>query len=372
MPLTFDAIVIGAGIVGAACAHRFTRDGMTVAIVEDKAIGGGATAAGMGHIVVMDDSPAQFALTHLSQQLWSDVAKQLPDNAEFRQIGTLWIAADDEEMAAVERRQEFYRGNGTPAEVLTSVQLANVEPNLRAGLRGALQVSCDSIVMAPVVAAFLVQACLQSGGRLFSQKALRAANGVVQLNDGMELQSSRIINAAGASAGAITANLPIRLRKGHLAITGSNPGFVHHEIIELGYLKSAHSLTTDSVAFNVQPRAGGEILVGSSREFGSTTEDVEPSMLSRMLARAFDYMPRLKDLPIERSWAGFRAATPDKLPLIGGWNDPTIYLAAGHEGLGITASLATAELLAAVFAGRPAPIDPRPYLPARAMPGWPV
>lgn len=372
MPLSFDAIVIGAGIVGAACAHRLTRDGMTVAIVEGKTIGGGATAAGMGHIVVMDDSPAQFALTRLSQQLWSDLAKQLPDDAEFQQIGTLWIAADDEEMAEAERRQEFYRSNGVPAEVLTSVQLANIEPNLRAGLRGALQVSCDSIVMAPVVAVFLVEACLQSGARLFPRAAMRAANGVVELNDGTGLQSSRIINAAGSSAGSVTANLPIRLRKGHLAITGSNPGFVHHEIIELGYLKSAHSLTTGSVAFNVQPRASGEILIGSSREFGKTKEGVEPPMLSRMLDRAFEYMPRLKKLPIQRSWTGFRAATPDKLPLIGRWNDPSIYLAAGHEGLGITTCLATAELLASVFAGRSAPIDPEPYLPTRVIPAWPI
>ncbi|HEX4770680.1 MAG TPA: FAD-dependent oxidoreductase [Bryobacteraceae bacterium] len=372
MPLTFDAVVIGAGIVGAACAHRLTRDGMSVAIVEDRTIGGGATAAGMGHIVVMDDSPAQLTLTRFSQQLWSDLRTQLPASAEFQQIGTLWIAADDEEMAEVERKHEVYERNGMPAEVLAAGQLAKLEPNLRAGLAGALRVACDSIVMAPVVAVFLVKACLKSGGRLFPHSAARAENGIVELSDGTELRSDRIINASGASAGAITPNLPIRLRKGHLAITNRSPGFVQHEVIELGYLKSAHSLNTDSVAFNVQPRAGGEILIGSSREFGSTTAEVEQPMLSRMLARAFEFMPRLKDLPIERSWAGFRAATPDKLPLIGRWNDPSIYLAAGHEGLGITTSLATAELLAAAIAGRSAPIDPEPYLPTRAIPGWPA
>jgi glycine/D-amino acid oxidase-like deaminating enzyme len=370
MAQSFDAVVIGAGIVGAACAHRLAREGMAVAIVEEKVIGGGATAVGMGHIVVMDDSPAQFALTQLSQRLWVELAADLPPQAQFQQIGTLWVAADDDEMAAVEQKHTFYRETGIAAELLNGKQLTRIEPNLRPGLAGGLRVGCDAIVMAPVVAVLLAEAALECGAPLFQYKAVRAQDGVVILSDGTELRSERIVNASGAAAGAVTPSLPIRLRKGHLAVTNSNPGFVHHEIVELGYLKSAHSFDADSVAFNVQPRAGGEVLIGSSREW-SATDNVEQPMLSRMLERAFEYMPRLRELPIERSWAGFRAATPDKLPLIGQWSDPSIYLATGHEGLGITTSLGTAELLAAEFAGRSAPIDPRPYLPMRALPDWP-
>ena len=66
------------------------------------------------------------------------------------------------------------------------------------------------------------------------------------------------------------------------------------------------------------------------------------------------------------AWTGFRAATPDKLPLIGPWQDDnTIYLATGHEGLGITTSLGTAQLLAEQFAGRVPEISFEPYLPKR-------
>jgi glycine/D-amino acid oxidase-like deaminating enzyme len=73
-PQTFDLAIIGAGIVGAACADEASRAGLTVAIIDCGVIGGGATAAGMGHIVVMDDSDAQFALTRYSQELWKEVA----------------------------------------------------------------------------------------------------------------------------------------------------------------------------------------------------------------------------------------------------------------------------------------------------------
>jgi glycine/D-amino acid oxidase-like deaminating enzyme len=130
-------------------------------------------------------------------------------------------------------------------------------------------------------------------------------------------------------------------------------------------LKSAHSVTEDSVAFNVQPRITGQVLIGSSRQFDSA-DSVEHSILSRMLSRAASYMPGLADCSILRVWTGYRAATPDKLPLIGPWpKDDTIFLATGHEGLGITTSLATAELLSAYFDGRTPAIPLEPYLPAR-------
>src|SRR5271166_293532 len=94
---SFDAVIVGGGIVGAACALAFSRSGMRLALVERAEIGGGATAAAMGHIVVLDDSPAQLALTRYSQLLWQQMASPLPPDAEYTPRGTLWVAADDEE-----------------------------------------------------------------------------------------------------------------------------------------------------------------------------------------------------------------------------------------------------------------------------------
>jgi glycine/D-amino acid oxidase-like deaminating enzyme len=85
-----------------------------------------------------------------------------------------------------------------------------------------------------------------------------------------------------------------------------------------------------------------------------------------MLQRAQLYMPGISSLNVIRIWTGFRAATPDKLPLIGPVaGDSTLWLATGHEGLGITTAMATAELLACAFAGIEPPISPEPYLPGR-------
>jgi glycine/D-amino acid oxidase-like deaminating enzyme len=137
-------------------------------------------------------------------------------------------------------------------------------------------------------------------------------------------------------------------------------------LIELGYLKSAHGSDADSVAFNVQPRRTGQILLGSSRQFGVEDDGIDFKILQRMTSRAFAYMPEMRNLSALRVWTGFRPATPDNLPYIGripGFMN--VYAAAGHEGLGITTSLGTAELLTSQIVGRKPPIPIEPYSPAR-------
>ncbi len=127
-------------------------------------------------------------------------------------------------------------------------------------------------------------------------------------------------------------------------------------------------MTEDSVAFNVQSRRTGQILIGSSRQYEVEHTQVDDHILVRMLRRAQQYMPELAAMSIIRVWTGFRAATPDKLPLIGPLPaDPTLFLATGHEGLGITTSLGTARLLADQLTGRKPAIAIEPYLPSRLV-----
>src|SRR5437764_1646240 len=126
----YDVVIVGAGIVGAACADEFTRQGMRVLVLDRDFVGSGATAAGMGHIVVMDDSEAQFALTRYSQQLWQEMRPDLPADVEYEQCGTIWVAADDEEMSEARRKAAYYGHRGVPVEILSGEDLARLEPNL--------------------------------------------------------------------------------------------------------------------------------------------------------------------------------------------------------------------------------------------------
>lgn len=364
---TYDAIIIGAGIVGSACAAECAREGLSVAIVEAAIVGGGATAAGMGHLVVMDDSEAQFALTRYSQQLWDEISDELPRDVEHDACGTIWVAADDEEMAEARRKEKFYAQRGVKTEILDAHSLAEAEPNLRPGLVGGLRVPGDSVIYPPCAAQFFVDQASLKGAKLFLGAAVEAiaADGV-RLRDGAFISGGLVVNSAGTSSPALTRGLEVKKRKGHLVITDRYPNFVRHQLVELGYLKSAHTLTAESVAFNIQPRKTGQLLIGSSRQFGADDAAVDGSILTRMLNRAVEYLPSLGKLSSLRAWTGFRAATPDKLPLIGpNTEHERLYLATGHEGLGITTSLATAKLLVAQIMNCKTSIPVAPYLPAR-------
>lgn len=366
---SFDVLIVGAGIVGCACALECVQEGLRVGLIEGDVPGAGATAAGMGHVVVMGDSPAQLDLTRYSRSLWHQLVPKLPDNVEYETRGTLWVAADEEEMTEVQAKRSVYVGAGVRAEVLNEAEVAAEEPRLRRGLAGGLLVPDDGVIYPPTANDYLLQRALALGAAIFQgSEAVSARKGDLRMADGTMLHSGCIVLATGTDCTLLPA-LPIKKRKGHLLITDRYPDFLHHQLVELGYLKSAHTLETDSVAFNIQPRRTGQLLIGSSRQYSNDDSKSEAGILSQMLERAKSYMPDLAQISGLRVWTGFRAATPDKLPLIGPAeglsDDRTLWLAAGFEGLGITSAPGAARLLTDQILGRASEIDTTPYLPQR-------
>jgi D-hydroxyproline dehydrogenase subunit beta len=361
-----DVLIIGAGIIGAACAEALAARGVRVTIVEQDAIGSGATAAGMGHLVVMDDNAAELALSSYSLALWRELAGAAPARHEYSRCGTIWVAADDEEMDAARAKGDVLQANGIECSLLNAAALYEREPALRPGLAGGLLVAGDGLVYPPKSARLLLERAMANGAQLVMGKVSSLLDNGALLDDGRELRAGAVVLACGSRSTALLPELPVRPKKGHVAITDRYPGFIRHQLVELGYIKSAHAASGDSVAFNLQPRPTGQILIGSSRQFDTEDAAVEPAMMARMLRHAATFTPALAGLNLLRCWTGFRAASPDGLPLVGPHpGRPGLWLATGHEGLGITTSLATAHLLAAqLLNDRPA-IAAEPYLPAR-------
>ncbi|KQW87515.1 D-amino acid oxidase [Massilia sp. Root418] len=393
-----DVLIVGAGIIGAACADALSARGLQVTVVEQEVVGSGATAAGMGHLVVMDDSPAELALSAWSLELWRGFVGEQPGRHEYSRCGTIWVAADDEELAAARVKAQTMDAHGLPCRMLDAQELYDREPQLRRGLAGGLLVDGDGLVYPPKSARILMNRALARGARLLGGtvqriegcdgkdgglgrppagggartggsaqgESLRGGGNCVVLADGTRLHAQRIVLAAGSRSTALLAELPVQPKKGHVAITDRYPGFIRHQLVELGYIKSAHAASGDSVAFNLQPRPTGQILIGSSRQFGTTDLAVDHAMMARMLRHAAAFTPALAGMNVLRCWTGLRAASPDGLPIIGPHPArPGLWLATGHEGLGITTSLATAQLLAAQMLDETAAIPALPYLPAR-------
>ncbi|CAI0786146.1 NAD(P)/FAD-dependent oxidoreductase [Serratia liquefaciens] len=358
-----EAIVVGAGIIGAACAWRLAQQGLQVLLVDNQRAG--ATAAGMGHLVCMDDNPAELALSAYSLQLWRSLVERLPENCAWRGCGTLWLAERDDEMAIAEAKRQRMAEYGVASEIQSAAQVAGLEPMLRPGLAGGLRVPGDGIVYAPNVARWLVNDA-GSAIRVITGEACAMEDRTIVLASGERLTAPAVVLACGLQANRLLEQPILRAKKGQLAITDRYPHRIHHQLVELGYGASAHASDGTSVAFNVQARPTGQLLIGSSRQFDAPGSDIDLPLLAAMLARANAFLPTLAQMNVIRCWTGQRAASADGLPLLGPHPQHRgLWLALGHEGLGVTTALGSAELISAqIHHHRPA-IDDTPYLAAR-------
>lgn len=365
---TLDVAIVGAGIVGCACARAASRAGLRVAVFEGGRVGAGATAAAMGHLVTIDDDPAEFALARLSMRLWRDWDGW--QSIERRNTGTLWLAEDDAQRHAALAKRARLQAAGLQADWLAPDDLAAAEPRLARNLAGALRVAGDEVAFGPEMAARLAADVRAAGGRVEEMRPVAALHeGGLRLADGSRVSAGHVLLAAGCASARLwpaDSPLPLRPRKGHLVITDRHPGTVRHALVELGYIAAAHADADESVAFNAQPRASGQVLLGSSRSFADTTPDVDVRVMARMLRRAQRFLPGIGALQMLRCWAGFRPATPDGRPLIGRVpGRDRLWVATGHEGLGLTTATGSAAVWLDLLRGRTPEIDPAPYDPAR-------
>ena len=365
---TVDVAIVGGGIVGCACARAASRAGLRVAVFEAGRVGAGATAAAMGHLVTIDDDPAEFALARLSMRLWREWDGW--QAIERRNTGTLWLAENDAQRRGALAKQARLQAAGLEADWLSPTDLAGAEPRLARNLAGALRVAGDEVAFGPEMAARLAVDVRAAGGRVEEMRPVAALrDDGLQLADGTRVSAGHVLLAAGCDSARLwpgDSPLALRPRKGQLAITDRHPGTLRHAMVELGYIAAAHGDAGESVAFNVQPRASGQVLLGSSRSFADTTPDVDARLMARMVRRAQRFLPGIGSLQMLRCWTGFRPATPDGRPLIGRVpGRDRQWVATGHEGLGLTTATGTAAVWLDLLLGRTPEIDPAPFEPAR-------
>ncbi len=369
-----DVAVVGGGIVGCACALAAAQAGLSVAVFEAQRVGAGATAAGMGHLVVIDDDPAELALARLSMRLWAewDGWRRI----ERRTTGTLWLAETDAQARAAHAKLARLAAAGWPAEWLDAPALRQTEPALARDLAGALHVLGDEVAFGPEMAARLAADLRALGGAVHEASPVDAlTDDGLQLADGARVAAGHVLLAAGCDSVRLwpgVSPLALRPRKGQLAITDRHPGYIRHALVEFGYIDSAHGSDDESVAFNAQPRVSGQVLLGSSRSFTDTSPALDAALLARMVRRAQRFLPDIGCLQLLRAWAGFRPATPDGRPLIGRIpgdvsTRSTRWVATGHEGLGLTTATGTARVWLDLLLERAATINPTPYAPDRRM-----
>ncbi|MET7299550.1 FAD-binding oxidoreductase [Embleya sp. NPDC005575] len=368
-----DVVVIGAGVVGAACAHYAARAGLSVTVLDRGPVAGGTTGAGEGNLLVSDKQPGpELALALLSLRLWAELAENEHD-FEYERKGGLIVARTDAEASAMAATAATQRARGVTAHAVDTADLPSYEPHLSPDLAGGTHYPQDAQVQPALAAAAL----LRSGVRLHTGVTVTGFRRGrddrvlgVRTSHG-ELAAGAVVNAAGTWSGAVAAlagvSLPILPRRGFVLVTEPLPPMVRHKVYAATYSGDVAGDDADLASSAVvEGTPAGTILIGASRERVGFDRSFPIPVLRRLAAQAIELFPFLAGVSVLRAYRGFRPYCPDHLPVIG--QDPRVpglWHACGHEGAGVGLAPATGHLIARGLTGKDPEFDPTPFAPTR-------
>ncbi|MGW3314712.1 NAD(P)/FAD-dependent oxidoreductase [Streptomyces fungicidicus] len=363
--MTLKVVVVGAGVVGAACAFHATSAGLDVTVVDRGAVGSGTTSRGEGNILLSDKEPGpELDLARLSRALWDEAGEELgPDSFELEHKGGLVVASTAEGLAVLGGFAARQEAAGVRVEPVGEVR--DVEPHLAPGLPGGIRYPQDAQVQPVLAAAALLRAAVERGARFHPGEVTGAVTGRegrvtgVRTAAGDVLPADAVVNAAGTWGGEVGRRLgaPVEVlpRRGFVLVTEPLPPMVRHKVYSADYVANVASsdagLETSCV---VEGTRGGTILIGASRERVGFDTTMNPAVITRLAAQACRLFPFLRETHLIRSYRGFRPYCPDHLPVVGpDPRAPGVIHACGHEGAGIGLAPATGALVTAHLLGRP-------------------
>lgn len=369
-----DVVIVGAGIVGSACAYFLARGGLRVYIVDRGSIANGTSGSGEGNVLLSDKAPGpEMELAKLGRQLWEELAGTLPDDFEFEPKGGIVVAETERQLANMTATIAGLRAAQVMVEPMNPADLVREEPFLARDLPGGLYFPQDAQVQPMLACAALVKAAKELGAVFLPQTPLLKVEldgqGAVKatLTGAGRIETPRLINAAGPwssqLAELVGIDLPARPRKGHIIVTEPLPKMVWHKVFEGSYADTVNSGDAAlQVASVVEATKSGTVLLGSSRQLVGFDPAVDTQVLKAIARRAVRFFPVLAGVQALRAYAGFRSFTPDHLPVIGESQQvPGFYINTGHEGAGIGLGPISAKLLSQLILGQPPALDPAPY-----------
>ena len=361
-----DVVIVGAGIVGAACAYYAAREGLSVTVLERGTVAGGTTSRGEGNILVSDKEPGpELDLALASRTRWLELAASFgAERFELEEKGGLVVATSGAGLAALARFAAGQRAAGVQTVTVGADRLPDHEPNLAPDLFGGVLYPQDMQVQ-PVLAAVSLLAAARSLGATVvrGEEVVSAERGpdgritAVRTHTGSSYPTGAVVNAAGtwgAQVGErLGAPVPVLPRRGFILVTEPLPRVVRHKVYTADYVENVASdeagLETSTVIEGTQ---GGPVLIGASRERVGFDATLSVEVLRRLAALAVRVFPFLAGVRLMRTYSGFRPYCPDHLPVIGpDPRVPGVFHACGHEGAGIGLAPATGRLISQLLTG---------------------
>lgn len=380
-----DVVIVGAGIIGAACAREAARAGLGVTVVDRGPAVGATSARGEGNLLVSDKAPGpELDLALLASDHWPRLAAELADelggvfpDLEYQRKGGLVVATTDEGaegLRAFARRQNEL---GVEARDLSVPEALELEPHLDPAVAAAVHYPQDAQVQPVVATEALLASARRAGAKILPHRAVLGAVrdghgriGGVRTTAGT-IAAGAVVVAAGPWSGEVArtlgADLPVRPRRGMVLVTSRMRQRVFHKVYDADYFGATQSsdegLQTSSV---IESTPGGTVLIGSSRQQIGFDDRLRVEVLARVARKALRLFPFLETTPAIRAYGGFRPYVPDHLPVIGqDHRDPGLWYATGHEGAGIGLAGVTGALIGAQLTGAEPALDPKPFQPSR-------
>lgn len=375
-----DVIVVGAGIVGAACAEALSAAGLVVTMFDRAGPASGTTAAGEGNVLVSDKEPGpELELALASRRRWPELLAELREelgpelaDVEWEPKGGLVVATTDAAIDPLAALVATQRAAGVEAVPITLADAAAREPLLTTDITAAVHYVQDAQLQPVLAATALLAAVRRRGGSVrpgLAATGISTWRGSVQnvRTANEDFACGAVVNACGPWAGefAAAARAPITIlpRRGMVLVTAPLPVSVRHKVYDADYVGAVASgdaaLQTSTV---VESTRAGTVLIGSSRERVGFDDTIRFDVLAELARKAIGLFPVLAQVPVMRAYGGFRPYAPDHLPVIG--QDPRVrglWHATGHEGAGIGLAAATGRLLADLFLGRTPIVDAAPF-----------
>ncbi|ANC19831.1 glycine oxidase [Bacillus cereus] len=359
-----DVLIIGGGIIGCSIAYYTSKYGRDVTIIEKGEFVSGTSSRCDGNILAIDKDPGfDSQMSLVSQKLVTDLSEELEHSFEYRAPGSILVCESDEEMEAAQQWVNRQKEAGLPFRMLDRQDIREESPFFADDLLGGLECATDSTVNPYLLAFALLSEAQKFGTKAFKQTEVKSmeietdGSFVVETTNGT-FTAKQVVNAAGVWAPKIgqmlNVNIPIEPRKGHIIVASRQQHVGCRKVMEFGYLiskfggkRKVDALTEKyGVALVFEPTESQNFLIGSSREFVGFHTRINNEVIKCIANRAIRFYPKMADMMVIRSYAGLRPWTEDHLPIISRVEHiPNYFIAAGHEGDGISLAAVTGKVI---------------------------
>jgi sarcosine oxidase subunit beta len=381
-----DVVVIGGGIIGAACACELAAHGLSVTLLERDELAAGASGRNTGlWVTPVDDALLPMARASLATYL--DIADDapIPFHLDPRPVGLLAVAIDEEGLRLGESANDPYRRAGVPVEALDPAAVRELEPAIGPEVLGGWFVDHGHRLAPAALTVALALMAGRHGAEVRHHLPARAlletghrVTGVV--TDEGPIPAGEVVVAAGPWSPALLDPigwpLPIAGARGWLVRLVPPSELLRHLVASAGWEEATGRRGVGTVvagrfaeagaatATLLHPTTEGSLIAGSSHQPAIGPEAEDAGVPAAIVRGAIRLVPALAEAEVRSAWWGIRPMTPDERPLVGRLQDGLL-VATGHGSEGVILAVGTAGMIAAQLLGQEPPFDPRAFDPVR-------